>query len=119
MNRVVLMGRLTKDPEVKQGKEKAFVKFNLAVENRIGGKADFPSCIAFGKTAEVIGKYCTQGMKICVEGRLMTGSYTKENGDKVYTTDVAVDSMEFAEKKGTETDFTDVAPEETEDLPFN
>ena len=106
MNKTVLMGRLTRDPEVRysQGeKSTAVARFTLAVDRRFKRDneptADFIGCVAFGKTGEFIEKYCRQGTKLCVEGRIQTGSYTNKDGNKVYTTDVVVESAEFAESK--------------------
>lgn len=106
MNKVVLMGRLTRDPEVRytQGEQSmAVARFTLAVDRRFrkeGEKtADFISCAAFGKIAEFMDKYCRQGTKLIIEGRIQTGSYTNREGTKVYTTDVVVESAEFAESK--------------------
>ena len=108
MNLVELMGRLTRDPEVKytQGANAmAIAKYNLAVD-RMKGEADFISCIAFGKSAEFAEKYLRKGTKIAVTGRIQTGSYTNKDGVKVYTTDVVVSSQEFAESKGSESQAT-------------
>lgn len=106
MNKVILMGRLTRDPEVRwtQGQDqKATARYTLAVDRRIrtenGQNADFISCVSFGKTAEFAEKYFRQGMKIVVTGRIHTGSYTNRDGQKVYTTDVVVEEQEFAENK--------------------
>lgn len=93
MNRVILMGRLTKDPE---GNNAA--RYTLAVDG-YEDHTDFISCVTFGATADFARKYLHKGMKIAVEGRLNTGSYEKD-GKKVYTTDVIVDRHEFCEKKG-------------------
>ncbi len=108
MNKVALIGRLTKDPEVKygQGQEPmAMARYTLAVDRRRGRQqeqtADFISCVAFGKGGEFAEKYLHKGIKIAVVGRLRTGSYTKQDGTKVYTTDVLVDEQEFCESKGT------------------
>ena len=107
MNKVILMGRLTRDPQVRytQGQDPmAIVRFTLAVDRR-GRKqegqqdADFPSCVAFGKSAEFVEKYVHQGTKIVLTGRIQTGSYTNREGQKVYTTEVMVESQEFAESK--------------------
>lgn len=106
MNRVILMGRLTRDPDVRYTQEgTCLAKFSLAVDRRKSGEqsADFISCVAFGKTAETIEKYVTKGTKLCVEGRIQTGSYTDKEGRKVYTTDVVVDNFDFAESKGANT----------------
>lgn len=128
MNSVILMGRLTKDPEAKTAGETTFVKFSLAVDRRFkkegGQDADFPSCVAFGKTADFINKYFRKGMKMCLEGRLQTGSYTNKDGVKVYTTDVIVDNVEFAESKKAETKvetndgFMQISADEEAELPF-
>ncbi len=106
MNKVILMGRLTRDPEVRysQGESSlAIARFTLAVDRRFKRQgeadADFISCVAFGKTAEHAEKYYRQGLKIAVVGRIQTGSYTNKEGQKVYTTDVVVEESEFAESK--------------------
>lgn len=105
MNKVLLMGRLTKDPETRQAGETTVTRFSIAVDRRYkqdgGQAADFPSIVAFGKTAEFISKYFKQGMKIALEGRIQTGSYEKD-GVKHYTTDVIAEAVEFAESKRTE-----------------
>lgn len=108
MNQVVLMGRLTRDPDVRyaQNEQRTVIaRYTLAVDRRKSqdGKqeADFISCIAFGKNGEFAEKYLKKGSKIAVSGRIQTGSYTNNNGDKVYTTDVVVVSQEFAESKNT------------------
>lgn len=104
MNKVVLMGRLTKDPDVRYagGDSSAVARFTLAVDRRFkkegGDTADFISCVAFGKNGEFAEKYLKKGTKIVVEGRIQTGSYEKD-GQKVYTTDVVIEGMEFAESK--------------------
>lgn len=134
MNKVVLLGRITRDPELRQAGETSVVNFSVAVDRRFkkdgGQEADFPSCVAFGKTAEFIEKYFFKGMKIAIEGRLQTGSYTNKDGKKVYTTDVVVEAVEFAESKRTqeqgqeqeqaevEGEFLSV-PFNEEDLPFS
>ena len=106
MNKIILMGRLTRDPDVRytQGENStAIARYTLAVDRRIktdaGQSADFISCVAFGKTAEFAERYLKQGTKIIIEGRLQTGSYTNKDGQKVYTTDVVVENCEFAESK--------------------
>ena len=102
MNKVIIMGRLTKDPETRQAGETTVTRFSVAVDRKYKADgqptADFPSCVAFGKTAEFISKYFKQGMKIALEGRIQTGSYEKD-GVKHYTTDVIAESVEFAESK--------------------
>lgn len=114
MNSVVLLGRLTRDPEVRwtQGENPtAVTRFTVAVDRRRKDQtADFPSCIAFGKTAEFVGKYFKKGSRICLEGRLQTGSYTKSDGMKVFTTDVVAENVEFAQNKS-ESDQTDSVPD--------
>lgn len=106
MNKVILMGRLTRDPEVRysQGENSlAIARFTLAVDRRFKRQgeqdADFISCVAFGKSAEHAEKYYRQGLKIAVTGRIQTGSYTNKDGQKVYTTEVVVEESEFAESK--------------------
>ena len=106
MNKVVLMGRLTRDPDVRysQGETPlAIARYTLAVDRRFkrNGEqdADFINCVAFGRTAEFAEKYLRQGVKIAVTGRIQTGSYTNKEGQKVYTTDVVVEEQEFAESK--------------------
>ena len=104
MNKVVLIGRLTKDPEVRSTQSGLAVgRYTLAVDRpfkRDGEPtADFISCVAFGKQAEFLQKYCRKGLKLGVTGRIQTGSYTKQDCTKVYTTDVIVDSQEFVESK--------------------
>lgn len=106
MNKCILMGRLTKDAEIREAGSTTVVRFTLAVDRRFAKEdakqtADFISCVAFGKTAEFIGKYGLKGTKFVVEGHIQTGSYTNNNGDTVYTTDVAVENVEFAESKKT------------------
>ena len=106
MNKVVLMGRLTRDPEVRysQGESSlAIARFTLAVDRRFKKEgeqsADFISCVAFGKTAEFVERYLKQGTKIATSGRIQTGSYTNKDGQKVYTTEVVIEETEFAESK--------------------
>ncbi len=106
MNKVILMGRLTRDPDVKYtagDNPMAIARYTLAVDRRFKREneatADFISCIAFGKAAEFAEKYFRQGIRIVVSGRIQTGSYTNRDGNKVYTTDVVVEEQEFAESK--------------------
>lgn len=106
MNKVVLMGRLTKEPDVRQsqGAEPVTIaRYTLAVDRRgkkqEGQQADFISCVAFGKAGEFAEKYLHKGTKICVSGRIQTGSYTRQDGTKAYTTDVVIEEQEFAESK--------------------
>ena len=106
MNKVILMGRLTRDPDIRysQGENQtAVARFTIAVDRRFkrdgDQSADFISCVAFGRTAEFFEKYMHQGTKVCAEGRIQTGSYTRQDGQKVYTTDVVVENVEFAESR--------------------
>ena len=106
MNKVILMGRLTRDPEIRysQGNDQmAIARYTLAVDrrfNRNGDQtADFINCVAFGRSAEFAEKYLKQGTKIVATGRIQTGSYTNKDGNKVYTTDVVIEDQEFAESK--------------------
>ena len=106
MNRVILMGRLTRDPEVRQPAQDgapAVARYTLAVDRRYSRdgeqSADFISCVTFGKNADFAEKYLKQGMKIAVVGRIQTGSYTDRDGNRVYTTDVVVEDHEFAESR--------------------
>ena len=110
MNKVILMGRLTRDPEVRysQGENStAIARYTLAVDRRFRRNndgeqtADFIGCVAFGKSAEFAEKYFRQGIKVVVIGRIQTGSYTNKDGQKVYTTDVVIEDQEFAESKAT------------------
>lgn len=108
MNKVILMGRLTADPTItRTNSQSAVAKFHTAVNRmyqRDGEQqADFISCTAFGKTAEFIEKYITKGTKVVIEGRWQTGSYTDRSGNKVYTNDCIVETVEFAESKRTAT----------------
>jgi len=140
MNKVVLMGRLTRDPDVRwsQGQDpKAVARYTLAVDRRFRREgeqnADFIPCVVFGRGAEFAEKYLHQGTKIVVSGRIQTGSYTNRDGQKVYTTDVIVEEQEFAESKGStgearqaaseqvpDDGFVDVPDDLSEDgLPFN
>lgn len=139
MNNVSLVGRFTRDPEVKYTDGgMSIARFSLAVDRRFknenGPMADFPNCIAFGKTAEFIEKYFFKGMKIGVIGRIQTGSYTNQEGIKVYTTDVVVENCEFVESKAAherqqnqsegfgppgDDGFTNIPDGIDEELPFN
>lgn len=144
MNKVNLIGRLTKDPEVRysQGESPmAIARYTLAVERRFAKKgeqnADFIPCISFGKTAEFVEKYFRKGMKVAVTGRIQTGSYTNKDGVKVYTTDVVVEEQEFVESKNSsenttgevaqsiaddsapEIDFMNIPEGIDEELPFH
>ncbi len=147
MNKVILMGRLTRDPEVRytQGENQmAVARYTLAVDRRFSrsndeNTADFISCVAFGKSGEFAERYLHKGTKIAVSGRIQTGSYTNKDGVKVYTTDVVVDDQEFAESKnssanaasgnygggssqapsGASDGFMNIPDGIDEDLPFN
>lgn len=131
MNNVTLMGRLTRDPDVRYNNENmAIARYTLAVDRR-GKKqeADFISCVAFGKSGEFIEKYCKKGTKLVVRGRIQTGSYTNKDGNKVYTTDVVTEDHEFAESKNASAqtsagvtggnDFMSIPNSIDEELPFN
>ena len=107
MNRVILMGRLTRDPEVRysQGENAtAVARYTLAVDRRFSrngdeNNTDFIGCVAFGRQAEFAERYLRKGVKMLVSGRIQTGSYTNKDGVRVYTTDVVVEDQEFAESK--------------------
>lgn len=107
MNKVMLVGRLTRDPEMRNANGKAVARFSVAVnrpfKNANGDyDVDFPNCTAWDKTAEFIGNYFKKGMMIGICGRLQTGSYTNKDGATVYTTDVVVENAEFVERKSAE-----------------
>lgn len=138
MNKAVLMGRLTKDPDVRysQGQEATCIaRYTLAVDriktkNNQDPGADFISCVAFGKRGEFAEKYLKKGMKVAITGRIQTGSYDAKDGHKVYTTDVVVEEHEFCEKReGTaapaetqptaDDGFMNIPDDIQEDLPFN
>lgn len=109
MNKVILMGRLTRDPDVRysQGENSTSIaRYTLAVDRRVGRNggddqqtADFIGCVAFGRNAEFAERYLKKGTKIAIEGRIQTGSYTNRDGQRVYTTDVVVENQEFAESR--------------------
>lgn len=140
MNKCVLMGRLTRDPEIRVNNDKFVARFTIAVDRRFkrdGDEqtADFINCVAFGKTAEFVEKYAYKGTKFVVEGRIQTGSYTNKDGVRVYTTDIVVEQLEFAESKSSadgnatgntansnatnNTSFMDIPDDISEELPFN
>ena len=103
MNKVILMGRLTRDPEIKSG-DMTVARYTLAVDRRFKREgdeqtADFINCVAFGKAGEFAEKYLRKGTKIAVTGRIQTGSYINKDGVKVFTTDIVVEEQEFAESK--------------------
>lgn len=112
MNVVVLMGRLTRDPELK-GTETKLCNYSLAVD-RQGEGTDYPQIVAFGKSAEFAHKYFKKGMRVGVTGRIQTGSYTNSEGKKIYTTNVVADRQYFADAKKDE-----FVPADEADLPFN
>ena len=142
MNKVILMGRLTRDPEVRYSSgdnATAVARYTLAVDRRFNRgeekTADFIQCVAFGKAGEFAEKYFRQGIKIVVTGRIQTGSYTNKDGNKVYTTDVVVEEQEFAESKNSQSEsgfqsrsqmpetnsdgFMNIQDGIDEELPFN
>ena len=112
MNKVILMGRLVRDPDVRYSSgdnAMAIARYTIAVDRRgrrsEGGnesQADFISCVAFGRSGEFAERYLRKGTKVVVEGRIQTGSYTNKDGQKVYTTDVVVEQQEFAESKNSQ-----------------
>lgn len=118
MNKVILMGRLTRDPEVRysQGEQAtAIARYTLAVDRRFRRdgdqqSADFIGCVAFGRLGEFAEKYLRKGTKVVVTGRIQTGSYTNKDGQKVYTTDVVVEECEFAESKNSGGDNSGFTP---------
>lgn len=130
MNKVILMGRLTKDAEFKESGESKFAKYTLAVDRRFSKdgeqSADFINIVVFGKGAEFAEKYLKKGMKVVVTGRIQTGSYTNKEGQKVYTTDVVVEEQEFAESKSStstassdnDSDFMEIPDNAKADMPF-
>ncbi len=146
MNKVVLMGRLTRDPEVRYSNNGdtplAIARFSLAVDRRFsrnnsdGQTADFINCVSFGKTGEFVEKYLHKGTKVCLDGRIQTGSYTNKEGQKVYTTEVVAENVEFAESKnagggnggdyqapsqggaGAEDGFINIPPGIDDEIPF-
>ena len=127
MNKVILMGRLTRDPEVRYSQsntgdgQMAIARYTLAVDrrfNRNGDQsADFIGCVAFGRSAEFAEKYLKQGTKIAITGRIQTGSYTNKDGNKVYTTDVVVEEQEFAESKAASDNYAASHPQTSSPAP--
>ena len=124
MNKVILMGRLTRDPEVRYSageNASAFARFTLAVDRRFrrdgDSTADFISCVAFGRTAEFAEKYLRQGLKVVLTGRIQTGSYTNRDGQKVYTTDVVAEDLEFAESKAASDNYAASRPQTSAPAP--
>lgn len=138
MNKVILIGRLTREPNITQSQTgTTLARYTLAVDRPYSRdeerKADFISCVCFGKTADFAMQYLHQGTKIAVEGRIQTGNYTNREGQKVYTTDVIVNSHEFCESKKSQQkeaeqqkqankadadDFMDIPDDIDEDIPF-
>ena len=133
MNKVILMGRLTKDPDMRGEGTNLVARYSLAVDRRFKDndgnyQTDFINIVVFGKGAEFAEKYLKKGTKIVVTGRIQTGSYTNKDGQKVYTTDVIAEDQEFAESKsnsnnddtpGTDDgDFMDISKEVRDDMPF-
>ena len=125
MNKAIITGRWTKDPDIKYTGESLCIARGTIAVNRRGkdNGADVISVVAFGKTAEHIQKYYSKGMKANISGRIQTGSYDGKNG-KVYTTDVVIDEIEFGESKGEKkdtepADFVNIPDEIEKELPFN
>lgn len=120
MNKVILCGRLTKEPDVRYSQgatQMCIAKYTIAVDRRFkrDGEptADFINCVAFGKAGEFAEKYFRKGTKIIVSGRIQTGSYTNNNGQKVYTTDVVVEEQEFAESKNQNSTYQNQSTQQT------
>lgn len=130
MNKVILIGNLTKDPELNftAGSGTAVARFTVAVSRMKKGESDFINCIVFGKTAETIAQYFFKGSKIALEGHIQTGSYDAKDGTKRYTTDVIVDRFEFVgnnkndkggQVESSQDDFyNDITPVDDGDMPF-
>ena len=126
MNKVVLVGRLTKDPELRYaaGSDVAVCKFTVAVNRMKKDEADFINCVAFNKTAETIAQYLTKGRQIAIAGHIQTGSYLKDDGAKVYTTDVVVETFEFCDSSNKNSSSSnnsiddDITPVDDGDMPF-
>lgn len=130
MNRTILCGRIVRDPELRDGATKV-ARYTLAVDRKIKRDneptADFINCVAFGKSAEFIDKYCKKGTKLIVSGRIQTGSYTNKEGNRVNTFDIIIDEQEFAESKAAapakeepiaDESFIPVNEDDLEDTPF-
>lgn len=131
MNKVVLAGRLTADPDIRHtggAEDLAVARYRLAVDRRVARNngeqtADFINCVAFGKRAEFAEKYLRKGIKIMISGRIQTGSYKDKDGRTVYTTDVVVEEHEFCESKGAQVETQPdngfmPAPDDLDGLPF-
>ena len=137
MNKIILMGRLTREPDIRYTQSSqplTVARFTLAVDRRYKKdgeqEADFISCIAFGKLGDFVEKYLHKGIKICLDGRLQTGSFTNKDGEKKYTADVIAENIEFAEKKENQQPqpeqqkpdadgFVNIPDNIDEELPFN
>lgn len=127
MNSVILSGRLCGDPEIRRTEGQnpiTIARYRLAVSRYKGDEADFINCVAFRERGEFAEKYLHKGTKLIIAGRLQTGSYTNKDGQKVYTTDVIVESQEFAESKNSANKaasggFVDVPDDDMEELPFH
>lgn len=129
MNKWIGIGRLTDAPKMTSttgDKATTIARFTVAIDRKFDREnADFISCVAFGKTAEFVEKYFSKGSKIVVEGRIQTGSYTNKDGQKVYTTDIVCEGVEFGDSKKNEqgssvdTSFMSIPEGIDEDLPFN
>lgn len=130
MNQVVLLGRLTAEPDIRESQDGLKIaRYTIAVDRFKADEADFIRCVQFGKGAEFAEKWYHKGTKIALTGRIQTGSYTNQEGRKVYTTEVIVDHTEFAESKRaaeeqetaveeTDEDFMDIPDNIDEELPF-
>ena len=138
MNKVILMGNLTRDPEISysQGSNMAIARFSIAVNRRFArdgeDNTDFFNCTAFGKTAEFVEKYFHKGSRMLLSGRIQNDNYTNKNGEKVYSVQIITEEIEFCERKGSgaktddqptpppagDDDFVDVDPSAAGDIPF-
>ena len=123
MNRVVLVGRICNDTELRESGENKYIRFTTAVNRRVAKEdgtrdADFISCVAWNKTAEVINQYFKKGSLIALEGRIQTGSYDDKDGNKRFTTDVIVENFTFTEKKEGRPapEYTDTPAKQEEDV---
>ena len=127
MNKAILSGRLTRDPNLKTTSSQISVAtFTLAVDRKFKDnngerKADFIPCVAWRNTADLVGKYCTKGTKLIVEGEIQTRTYDDKDGKKVYVTEIVVDNIEFAESKRTEEHKPEpeIADDDDTSLPFD
>jgi len=124
MNKVILVGRLTKDPEARwtanQTDSFCVTTYTLAVDRKKKGEADFIRCKAFGKSGEFADKYFKKGLRVAISGRIETGSYTNRDGVKVYTTDVVIEDQEFAQSRNeaTEDNVAEFMSAKQAELPF-